>query len=119
MTEITGETSDGFHTFNELYRHRLLLSAALWNAWYLLDGQDLGYVRQVCKSKLHSDGELPFGGGWFIVSAELEEIGQISYHYQLKDWDLFHCPEVERAPEFDGHTSEQVTQRLEAYLRGM
>ena len=33
MTEITGETSDGYHTFNGLYRFRLLYNAALFNEW--------------------------------------------------------------------------------------
>lgn len=46
-----GEVSDGYHTFNELYRYRMLYNAAFFN---LLAGS--GQV-EVCKSRRHSDGE--------------------------------------------------------------
>ena len=39
--------------------------------------------------------------------------GLISNHYKAEDWDLFKIPEVEKAlHEFDGHTSEDVLNRL-------
>ena len=39
--------------------------------------------------------------------------GQISNHYELKDWELFQVPEHEKALfKFDGHTSEDVMTRL-------
>ena len=80
--EDKGEISDGYHTFNELYRFRLLYNAAFFN---LLPKEI------VHKSKRHHDGEECFGGGWFIVMANLPT-GQISNHYELKDWDLFQIP---------------------------
>jgi hypothetical protein len=104
------DTSDGFHTFRELYRHRTLLTAALFNEWY----SDFMKHRPH-KSRLHHDGTFPFGGGWFIVMATLPT-GQISYHYPNEDWDKFHIPEHDRADVFDGHTAEQVADRLDAYL---
>ena len=114
--QITGETSDGFHTFNELYLHRMLLTAALFNEWA---DPDTGY--DVHKSLFHSDGEAPFGGGWFIIVAQLPT-GQISYHYELdradENWNLFKIPERDLAADFDGHTSQDVTVRLESFLRG-
>lgn len=119
MTEpITRETSDGFHTFNELYNHRMLLTAALFRELYL---QDHGPVTppqrfDPHRSMLHSDGSVPFGGGWFIVVAQLPA-GQISYHYELKHWSLFSdIPERERAAPYDGHTSDEVCYRLERFL---
>jgi hypothetical protein len=64
------------------------------------------------KSWRHNDGELCFGGGWFIVSAKLPS-GQISNHYKAEDWDLFKIPETEKALfVFDGHTTQDVIQRL-------
>lgn len=64
------------------------------------------------KSKRHYDGELCFGGGWFIVTAELPT-GQISNHYKLEDWDLFKIPETEEALfEFDDHDTQDVIARL-------
>lgn len=47
---VTGETSDGYHTFNELYRFRLLYNAALFNLWANLD------KGEVHKSWRHHDG---------------------------------------------------------------
>lgn len=118
---VTGETSDGFHTFNELYRHRMLLSAALFREWHVYDTDPVspplpGDEIHPHKSRLHSDGTEPFGGGWFIVVAQLPA-GQISYHYELEHWDLFDIPARERAADFDGHTPDDVLYRLESFLR--
>lgn len=107
---ITGETSDGFHTFNELYRFRLLYNAALFNLWASLD------KGEVHKSWRHSDGEECFDGGWFIVMAQLPT-GQISNHYEAADWDLFKIPERDRADEWDGHSAQDVADRLESFLK--
>lgn len=104
-----GEVSDGYHTFNELYEYRLLYNAAFFNE---LAKQNLYDVH---KSKKHSDGEDCFGGGWFIVMAELPT-GQISNHYELKDWDLFQVPEKEKANIWDGHTPQDVAKRMRYYL---
>lgn len=101
-----GKVSDGYHSFNELYEFRKAYNAALFNEWALQDKYS------VHKSKKHNDGTLCFGGGWFIVVAVLEH-GQISNHYELKDWDLFDIPEADKAMfEFDGHTGEDVINRL-------
>ena len=101
-----GEVSDGYHTFNELYYYRMLYNAAFFN----LLPKDM-----VHKSKRHHTGEECFGGGWFIVMANLPT-GQISNHYELKDWDLFQIPEKECADEWDGHTPQQAAERLNEYL---
>ena len=106
---IDGNTSDGYHTFNELYEFRKAYNAALFNEWAA------GGKCSVHKSWRHYDGELCFGGSWFIVVAVLPN-GQISNHYEAKDWDLFNIPETECALfEFDGHTSTDVVTRLKAY----
>lgn len=121
-----GEISDGYHTFNELYRHRMLLTAALLREWYwddrdLVNPPELDDATQPHKSWRHSDGQScgeAFGtapGSWFIVVAQLPT-GQISYHYEAKHWDLFKIPERDLPAEFDGHTPEQAAQRLESYL---
>ena len=104
----TGLVSDGYHTFNELYEFRKYYNAALFNEWYR-NGK-----YEVHKSKKHFDGEDCFGGGWFIVVAVLPA-GQISNHYELKDWDMFICEELEKAKyEFDGHRSQDVLERLKS-----
>lgn len=92
--------SDGYHTFADLYEQRLILSAALAKnnpyAW---------------KSKRHEDGSVPFGGGWFIMGFDTGE-GCYTYHYELKDWDLFQCKELDKGKPWDGHTSKDVRRLL-------
>lgn len=108
--EDKGNISDGYHTFNELYEYRLLYNASMFNE---LAKQGLYDVH---KSKRHSDGTIPFGDeNWFIVQAELPT-GQISNHYEMKDWVLFNVPEKEKANTYDGHTPQDVAKRLRDFL---
>lgn len=100
--------SDGYHTFEELYNFRKMYNAVLFNEWSKLDRYD------VHKSIKHYEGDLCFGGGWFIVSAKLPT-GQISNHYKLEDWDLFKILATDKCKhEFDGHNSEDVLERLKS-----
>jgi hypothetical protein len=95
------DVSDGYHTFKELYDHRAALTAALWS---------LAPPGQAWKSWLHHDGTM--FEGMFIAGLDLPT-GQVSYHYNADRWQLFYyIPEVERAPKYDGHTSEDVISRL-------
>lgn len=103
--KVTGETSDGYHTFNELYEFRKVFNAVLFNEWYAQGKYS------VHKSERHADGEPCFGGGWFIVMATLPT-GQISNHYEMKDWNLFKCEERKRADTWDGHEAKDVIDRL-------
>lgn len=124
-SDVRGNYSDGYHTFNELYEFRKSYNAALFNEWAkqkIISPKDMwgkdppvyNYKYDVHKSWRHYDGELCFGGGWFIVVAKLPE-GQISNHYEAKDWELFKIPIAEKAKyEFDGHTSADVLARLNA-----
>ena len=96
-----GELSDGYHTFDSLYNQRLYLWAALVKA----------HKEKAWKTKRHNDGELCFGGGWFLVGIDTPD-GQYSYHYPIKDWDLFDCKELEIGPVFDGHTDKDVERLL-------
>lgn len=102
-----GEASDGYHTHNELYDYRMLYNAHAAMGW-LADGF------HVVKSWYHSDGEPCFGGGWFVVIAELST-GQVTNHYEAKHWDLFTLP-VELPPAYDGHTPAEAADRLRRAL---
>jgi hypothetical protein len=105
---ITEETSDGYHTFKELYEFRKVYNAALFNEWANYDIPKY----DVHKSWKHYDGELCFGGGWFIVVAILPT-GQISNHYKAEDWDLFKIPIEDTVKyAFDGHDSNIVIDRI-------
>ena len=110
--ENVGGVSDGFHTFDELYEFRKVYNAVLFNEWAKGHKEGFAIKYDVHKSKKHNDGEECFGGSWFIVVAILP-MGQISNHYDLKDWDLFDIPETEKAKySFDGHTPSDVIKRL-------
>lgn len=103
MTD-TGNISDGYHTFDELYEYRMLYNAHAAQGW-------LRQGHEVVKSWRHSDGEFCFGGGWFIVTAELPT-GQVSNHYAAEHWRLFDVPAVDLPPEWDGHTPADAADRL-------
>ena len=63
------------------------------------------------KSLRHEDGELCFGGGWFIVGIDTPE-GSYTYHYEDNYYSLFDCEELERSKHWDGHTEKDVTRLL-------
>ena len=98
---ITGETSDGYHTFNELYEHRHALFIALAKA----------HPDKAWKSWEHDDGSLY--EGWFIAGIETPE-GQVTYHLPARLWDAFKGEFKYRAPKWDGHTPADVINRLAA-----
>lgn len=124
-SEERGKVSDTYHTINELYEFRKVYNAALFNEWAAnrmdyLEGVKNGwsYMQEefakydVHKSWRHHDGELCFGGDWFIVVAVLPT-GQISNHYHKNDWYLFKVPIFEKAKyPFDNHTSQDCLDRL-------
>lgn len=133
-SEVKEKLSDGYHSFEELYNFRKIYNAVLFNEWAKEameikkledDGHWVSYSKganipkyNVHKSWKHYDGELCFGGGWFIVVAVLPT-GQISNHYKAEDWDLFQIPEVDKALyEFDGHSSQDVLERLKSLTNG-
>lgn len=100
-----GELSDGYHTFNELYHHRMILTSVIVNMLAEI------HPDMVWKSMNHHDPEFPMYDGMFIVGINCPD-GQATYHYDLPDWDMFHCQELDRAPEFDGHTPNDAIERI-------
>ena len=94
--KIDGNTSDGYHTFNELYHHRAVLFSVICNqnkenAW---------------KSKQHNDGTMY--DGMFIVGIDTPQ-GQYSYHYDIEPyWNMFNVKELDKAPLWDGHEPKDI-----------
>lgn len=112
-TKITGSTSDGYHTFDELYFYRLLYNANLVNTIIYKNFYNSNFRLpiNIYKSYRHFDGEFCFGGGWFVVVMETP-FGQITNHYENKYYDMFCCPSLNVAPPWDGHTPQQAAERL-------
>lgn len=110
------EISDGYHTFNELYEHRITLFIALCRiyekhvaptVWNTIEGR----TYDVWRSKLHGDGSRY--EGWFLLGINKLKGEQITYHIPLSYWkDTEFAETLDRAPEFDGHTSKDVLFRL-------
>jgi hypothetical protein len=54
--------------------------------------------------------------GMFIVGIETPE-GQATYHYDIEPyWDLFKVKELEKAPKWDGHTSNDAIKRISSLI---
>lgn len=111
-TVDTNLISDGYHTFGELYDHRIELFVALCRKLAQVKriaGENVD--REVWRSRRQSDGRLD--EGWFIMGIGTESGNQISYHLPDSKWDNTGFAEtLERAPEFDGHTGGDVLKRL-------
>ena len=65
-----GDLSDGYHSYNELYKHRMILFSIICN-----QNQEVAW-----KSRLHHDGTM--FDGYFIVGIDTPQ-GQFTYHYQF------------------------------------
>jgi hypothetical protein len=107
---MPGKISDGYHTFDELYAHRSVLMASLMASHPFLSWYSLRH---------HDDTTQP---GYFIVGMNLPT-GQISYHLRLDPWlpiirGMRAVKEYEKAPEWDGHTSDMVVARIAAWISG-
>lgn len=99
--ETMGQISDGYHTFDELYEHRYQLWITLCRV--------VKPTLQVFKTKKHSDGTMY--DGWFLLMM-LRNNKQLSYHLPMRLWDECDFSERESAPDYDGHTSADVLERL-------
>lgn len=91
--------SDWYHTFNELYDHRIALYMKLVNTW----------LYDCHKSKKHNDWT---EREWRFICMMYIHWKQVSYHAPDKYRDLFECEEREKADEWDWHTSNDVLSRL-------
>jgi hypothetical protein len=98
----TNQISDGYHTFGELYEHRITLFTALCRK--LSKGR-------VWRTQTHSDGSV--WEGWFVLGIGYKHGEQITYHLPMSKWDACGFAEtIDKAPDYDGHTGDDVLQRI-------
>jgi len=116
-SEVTA--SDGYHTFDELYDHRITLYVTLCRfivAWYeILDVDSRPEEADVWRAKLHNDGS--GFEGWYVLGIGRIPGHQITYHLPLSRWNetdfVGEEQTFEKAPcEFDGHAPDDVLKRL-------
>lgn len=92
--EQTRNVSDGYHTFDELYEHRVLL-----------------YIKLAIHGHWPAAWK-PHYPGWPVLFIETPA-GQISYHFQERFLPIVEA-NIERDDNYkwDGHTSAHVLERL-------
>lgn len=97
---IDGRTSDGYHTFDELYTQRGALFSALCRAY-----PELSWVAPV-----HADDTMY--DGMFIAGIETPA-GQAAFHIERDLFKMFYgVKRLERAPEFDGNMFADALERI-------
>lgn len=99
IEDNTDNVSDGYHTFEELYFHRMFLFSVICknnkNSW---------------RSQLHDDGTM--FENYFIVGITTPD-GDFAYHYHMEHWNHFdNVKIIEKAPPWDGHTAKDITRLL-------
>jgi len=102
VNPANGETSDGYHTFSELYDHRHALFIALMRTHSAISW----------RANNHDDGSNY--KGYFVAGMHLPT-GDISYHLPNDLWtqlDNTGIATSNLAPKWDGHTSNDVVSRL-------
>ncbi len=106
--EDKGNISDGYHTLTEIYSHRNTLFISLCRTFE----EEFPFGYDVWKTKVHADGTSY--DGWFLLNMTVKETSQqISYHLPMDLWDECEFAEtMDKAPRFDGHSSEDVLKRL-------
>ncbi len=110
--DVPGKVSDGYHTFDELYEHRIFLYIKICEMIHAICEEAGGQCFcPVWRSERHSDGSrIP---GWFVLGINEERGKQITYHLPMRYWDnAKFAKKRDRAPEFDGHTSSDVLTRI-------
>lgn len=114
--------SDGYHTFEELYDHRITLFIALCRTlvWAvrnqdMYEGDTPGRYEDVWRSKVNGDGST--WKDYFILGINKEPGEQITYHLPLSRWEETDFAEtLDKAPVWDNHTPADVLERLKKLL---
>lgn len=95
-----GLFSDGYHTFDELYAHRVRLFTCLMHA----------HRNRAWWSHQHHDGSKM--DGWILAGIDTP-VGPATYHLPVTETPyLPEGIELEKGKPWDGHTSEHVLFRL-------
>lgn len=110
--ENTNEVSDGYHTFGELYEHRIRLFISLCRILRNDPQYQTGKKAEIWCSVFHSDGSQ--WDDWFILGIGKEKGEQITYHIPSRFWNEVceFAQVLEKAPKYDGHTASDVLERL-------
>lgn len=108
--ENIGNISDGYHTFDELYEHRIQNFIALCKVLNTRDGEYYRNDEHLTWRTIPVDG-------WFVLGIHREKGKQITYHLPESKYKEVTNIAILMKPlgdNFDGHTSADVLERLKA-----
>ena len=98
----TKDISDTYHTIGHLYYRSCVLFSTICN-----QNKDLAW-----KSWCHFDNENdPMFEDMFIVGLTTPK-GDVTYHFKSEFWNLFDVKELDTAPKWDGHDSDEALVRI-------
>jgi hypothetical protein len=104
--KIDGNTSDGYHTFNELYEHRHALFSVICkkhNGW---------------KNKKHAKEDEEMYEGYFIAGIDTPN-GPVQYHMPLSWWDRYQMRGKETCTEMGRDKGRSRTTFVAVVTRGI
>lgn len=113
----TGEVSDGYHTFDELYecRNRLFITLVKKVSDENHSRAVLSHykgITPIWRSRFHDDGSsYP---GWFVLGIGRMAGDIITFHLPDRYWDECSFARVEAKAYYDGHNTADALQRLAA-----
>jgi hypothetical protein len=101
---LKGQISDGYHTFDELYEHRITLFIALCKELY----------KNPAYQTYNEVWRMPVDNGWFLMGINTEAGKQITYHLPESKWKEtdFASNLHPKSYNYDGHKSSDVLERL-------
>lgn len=95
----TNLISDGFHTFLDLYKHRIELFIAL--------------AKSIERTSLTPVWRFKDDEQWFLLGIGTESGKQMSYHLPISKWaDTEFAYTKSIKPKWDGRTSQDVLERI-------
>lgn len=104
--------NDGFHTFGELYQHRIVLFIALCKELINNPEYQAGQKSEVWRTIKYSNNT-NLEEGWFLMGIGKEQGAQITYHLPMSYWSKTDFAQlIDKAPLFDKHTSNDVVKRI-------
>lgn len=110
------EASDGYHTFDELYEHRITIFIAMCRLAETMQRmfnmpENIPKRFDIWRSKVNGDGSV--WNGWFVMGINKNAGEQITYHLPMNKWDETDFAQtLEKGPDFDGHTSSDILERI-------
>jgi hypothetical protein len=103
-----GGLSDGSNTYNELYQHRIELFLVVCRKVKME-----AILNPVWVTIQYSDGK-PVQEGWAILGLYKKAGKQITYNVPIEILKRVpYAAVLEKAPDYDGHTPQDVIERLQ------